>query len=93
MPFLLPFLISHLMCCVKVYYLSWTFLSLKLKKRKGDRGGGESKRGGGGRREEEEKTHRGPRHQLSFARSIKLLDFEMFSGGAHFLRLRVVNGA
>lgn len=34
MPFLLPFLISHLMCCVKVYYLSWTFLSLKLKKKK-----------------------------------------------------------
>lgn len=32
-------------------------------------------------------------HQLRFARSIKLLDLEMFSGGAHFLRLRVVNGA
>lgn len=32
-------------------------------------------------------------HQQRFARSIKLLDLEMFSGGAHFLRLRVVNGA
>ena len=32
-------------------------------------------------------------HQRRFARSIKLLDLEMFSGGAHFLRLRVVNGA
>ena len=59
MPFLLPFLISHLMCCVKVYYLSWTFLSLKLKKKGG--GGGERERerergrerGGEGGREEE----------------------------------------
>lgn len=27
------------MCCVKVYYLSWTFLSLKLKKEKRGVGG------------------------------------------------------
>lgn len=45
--------------------------------------------GGGG--EGEKKKERS--HQLRFARSIKLLDLEMFSGGAHFLRLRVVNGA
>lgn len=84
MPFLLPFLISHLMCCVKVYYLSWTFLSLKLKKREGGGGG----RGGEGVLKKKKRSH-----QLRFARSIKLLDLEMFSGGAHFLRLRVVNGA
>lgn len=47
MPFLPSFLISHLMCCVKVYYLSWTFLSLKLKKR--DRREGEG--GVGGKKE------------------------------------------
>lgn len=40
-----------------------------------------------------EKKKRERSHQLRFARSIKLLDLEMFSGGAHFLRLRVVNGA
>lgn len=43
------------------------------------------------RKRERELKKRG--HQLRFARSIKLLDLEMFSGGAHFLRLRVVNGA
>lgn len=42
----------------------------------------------GGKKKKEERSH-----QLRFARSIKLLDLEMFSGGAHFLRLRVVNGA
>ena len=48
------------MCCVKVYYLSWTFLSLKLKKNeKGDVvvvGGGEEReraRGGGERKHTE----------------------------------------
>lgn len=45
----------------------------------------------GGRREVKREGERS--HQLRFARSIKLLDLEMFSGGAHFLRLRVVNGA
>lgn len=52
MPFLLPFLISHLMCCVKVYYLSWTFLSLKLKKGRGS-GGRERERDGESEREVE----------------------------------------
>lgn len=42
----------------------------------------------GGKKKKKERSH-----QLRFARSIKLLDLEMFSGGAHFLRLRVVNGA
>lgn len=68
MPFLPSFLISHLMCCVKVYYLSWTFLSLKLKKRErreGEGGVGEKKRS----------------HQLRFARSIKLFRFgDVFRG-------------
>lgn len=45
-------------------------------------------KGGVDRGEKKERSH-----QLRFARSIKLLDLEMFSGGAHFLRLRVVNGA
>lgn len=48
-------------------------------------------KGGVGRRESIEGVERS--HQLRFARSIKLLDLEMFSRGAHFLRLRVVNGA
>lgn len=48
---------------------------------------GESTEGGKKKKKEERS------HQLRFARSIKLLDLEMFSGGAHFLRLRVVNGA
>lgn len=72
------------MCCVKVYYLSWTFLSLKLKKGEGGERGRVRKREG---------VEKKRSHQLRFARSIKLLDLEMFSGGAHFLRLRVVNGA
>lgn len=75
------------MCCVKVYYLSWTFLSLKLKKEKRGVGGVRKRERGRGELKKE------GNHQLRFARSIKLLDLEMFSSGAHFLRLRVVNGA
>lgn len=60
-----------------------------LKKRGGER---ERERVRNGERERE-RVEKKRGHQLRFARSIKLLDLEMFSGGAHFLRLRVVNGA
>lgn len=49
------------------------------------------KRRGGERRRERDLEKRS--HQLRLARSIKLLDLEMFSGGDHFLWLRFVNGA
>lgn len=64
MPFLLPFLISHLMCCVKVYYLSWTFLSLKLKK--GGVGVGVGERVSGGKEGQAEgRALRGWREAIS----------------------------
>jgi len=68
--------------------------------KKGKRQGGRGVRGLGAERmrvkmvwRQKKKRERERSHQLRFARSIKLLDLEMFSGGAHFLRLRVVNGA
>lgn len=65
---------------------------VKKKKKRRERQR-ERVRDGESERERERVEKKKTGHQLRFARSIKLLDLEMFSGGAHFLRLRVVNGA
>lgn len=51
------------------------------------------KKGRGQRETKRERVGKKRSHQLRLARSIKLLDLEMFSGGDHFLWLRFVNGA